>query len=168
MDRRRIDWRGVPMRWCFWIPAEICFEFLKPAKVLSDLLFQAARQFVATAIRLHPAPEMQMVVVLPGVVEERRILAERAFDNLFERLVLEFGAFQQIVTVGYISLVMLVVMILQRFLRHMGLERVVGVGQIGKLEGHEVMSAMIGDDGLTGDPYRRFPRQATAFLESRR
>jgi len=47
---------------------------------------------------------MQMVVVLAGIVEERRILAERAFDDLFERLALEFGAFQQIIAVGHIGL----------------------------------------------------------------
>src|SRR3984893_14923622 len=60
---------------------EIGLDFLPPAEVLGDLLFQAAGQFVAAAIRLHPVPEMQMVVMLAGVVEQRRILAERAVDD---------------------------------------------------------------------------------------
>jgi hypothetical protein len=60
--------------------------------------------------------------VLARIVEERRILAERAFDDLLEGLALEFGAFQQIVAVGHVGLMMLVVMIFQCFLGHMGLQ----------------------------------------------
>src|SRR5467141_2300165 len=105
----------------------------------------AAGQFGAAAIGLHPVPEMQMVVVLAGVVEQRRILAERALDDLLERLALEFGAFQQIVAVGHIGLVMLVMMIFQGFLGHMGRKRVIGVRTGGRR-------------GLTRTPYRRFPR----------
>jgi hypothetical protein len=37
------------------------------------------------------------------------------------------------------------VMIFQRFLGHMGLERIIGVRKGGKREGHGVMSAMMGD-----------------------
>src|SRR3984893_10287149 len=129
---------------------EIGLEFLQPAEVLGDLLFQAARQFVAAAIGLHPVPEMQMIVMLAGVVEERRILAERALDDLLERFALEFGAFQQIIAVGHIGLMMLVMMIFQRFLRHMGGERIIGIGKVGKREGHGMMSAMMGERGLTG------------------
>src|ERR1700737_3140590 len=73
---------------------EIGLELLQPAEVLGDLLFQAAGQFAAAAVRLHPVPEVQMVVVLAGIVEERRILAERALDDLLEGLALEFGALQ--------------------------------------------------------------------------
>lgn len=80
-----------------------------------------------------------MVVVLAGVVEERRILAERPLHNLFERFVLEFGAFQQIIAVVDIGQVMLVVVKLQRFLRHVGLECIVCVRQIGKFEGHGIV-----------------------------
>src|SRR6266436_3815892 len=43
---------------------KIGLEFLEPAEVFGDLLFQAARQFIAAAVGLHPVPEMQMVVVL--------------------------------------------------------------------------------------------------------
>src|SRR5258707_7237 len=128
---------------------EIGLEFLQTTEILGDLLFEAARQFAAAAIGLHPVPEMQMVVVLAGIVEERRILAERALDDLFEGLALEFGALQQVVAVGHIGLMMLVVMVFQRFLRHMGRERVIGIGEVGKRKGHGMMSAMMGDVGLT-------------------
>src|SRR5450631_362532 len=124
---------------------EIGLEFLQPAEVLGDFLFQAAGQFVAAAIRLHPVPEMQMVVMLAGVVEQRRILAERALDDLLKRLALEFGAFQQIVAVGHIGLVMLVVVEFQGFLGHMGRKRVIGVRKGGEREGHGMMSALVGD-----------------------
>ena len=83
--------------------------------------------------------------MLAGVVEQRRILAERALDDLLERLALEFGAFQQVVAVGHIGLMMLVVVVFQRFLRHMRSKRVIGIRKVGKREGHGVMSAMMGD-----------------------
>src|SRR6478752_1004733 len=60
---------------------EIGLEFLEAAEVLVDLLFQLARQLGAAAIRLHPAPEMQMVVVLAGIVEHGRVLAERTLHD---------------------------------------------------------------------------------------
>src|ERR1700730_10170210 len=63
---------------------EIGLEFLKPAKVLGDLLFQTAGQFGATAIRLHPVPEMQMIVVLAGIIEDRRVLPERTLDDFLK------------------------------------------------------------------------------------
>src|SRR2546429_2331802 len=43
---------------------EIGLELVESAEVLGDLLFQPAGQLAAAAIRLHPVPEMQMVVVL--------------------------------------------------------------------------------------------------------
>src|SRR5258708_39901432 len=129
---------------------KIGLEFLKPAEVLGDLLLQPAGQFAAAAIGLHPVPEMQVIVVLAGVVEERSILAERALHDLLERFALEFGALEQIIAVGDVGLMMLVVMIFQRFLRHMGRKRVIGIRQIGKRKGHGVMSENDGRRGLTG------------------
>src|SRR6266478_8477019 len=70
---------------------EIGLELLEPAEVFVDLLFQPAGQFAAAAIRLHPAPEMQMVVVLAGIVEHGRVLPERALHDLLEGFALEFG-----------------------------------------------------------------------------
>jgi hypothetical protein len=40
--------------------------------------------------------------------------------------------------------------VFQRFLRHVRRKGVMGVRQIGEREGHGVMSAMMGDVGLTG------------------
>src|ERR1700742_2219963 len=123
---------------------EIGLELIEPAEILGDLLFQLARQLVAAAIGLHPVPEMQMVVVLAGIVEDRGVLAERALHNLLQGLSFEFGPLDRIVAVGHVGLMMLVVVELQRFLRHMGGEGVMGVWQIGEREGHGVMSAMRG------------------------
>src|ERR1700733_13230342 len=63
---------------------EIGLELLQPAEVLGDLLFQAAGQFAAAAIGLHPVPEMQMIVVLAGIVEDGRVLPERTLHDLLK------------------------------------------------------------------------------------
>jgi hypothetical protein len=47
---------------------------------------------------------------------------------------------------------MLVVVIFQRFLGHIGLERVIGIGKVGEREGHGGMSKNDGRRGLNGDP----------------
>jgi hypothetical protein len=41
---------------------------------------------------------------------------------------------------------MLVVVIFQRFLGHVGRKGVVGIGEIGQREGHGVMSELMGDE----------------------
>jgi len=79
---------------------------------------------------------MQMVVMLAGIVEHGRVLAVRGLDDLLERLALEFRALDRVVAVGDVSQMMLVMVIFERLLRHEGLERIVGVGQIGKGKGH--------------------------------
>src|SRR6266853_6476157 len=56
---------------------EIGLELVQAAEILGDLLFQATRQLAAAAIGLHPAPEMDVVIVLAGIVEDRGVLAER-------------------------------------------------------------------------------------------
>src|SRR3954453_18954513 len=61
---------------------EVRLELLEAAEVLVDLLLDLARQLGAAAIGLHPAPEMDVVVVLAGIVEHRGVLAERALDDL--------------------------------------------------------------------------------------
>jgi hypothetical protein len=43
---------------------------------------------------------------------------------------------------------MLVVVVFQRFLGHVGRKGVVGIGEIGQREGHGVMSELIGRRGL--------------------
>ncbi len=81
-----------------------------------------------------------MVVVLAGIVEHSRILAERSLDDLLEGLAFEFGPLDRVVSVGHVSLVMLVVVEFQRFLGHKGGKGVMGIGKIGQREGHGVMS----------------------------
>ena len=115
---------------------EVFLGLGKTAEVAVDLLEQIARHLVAAAVRLHPLPEVQMVVVLTGIVEEAGVLAERGLDDLFERLALEAAALEQLVAVVDISLVVLVVMIFERFAGHIWRERIVGVGQIRQLECH--------------------------------
>src|SRR4051794_17929877 len=90
-----------------------------------------------------------MVVMLAGIVEHGRVLAERALDDVLEGLAFEFGPLDRVVSVGHVSLVMLVVMEFQRFLGHIGGQGVVGIGQIRQREGHGVMSENGGRRGLT-------------------
>jgi hypothetical protein len=79
---------------------------------------------------------MQVIVVLASVVEEPGILAEGAFDNVLERFAVPLGAPEEIVAIVDVGEVMLVVMILERFARHIGRERVMRIRQIGQRERH--------------------------------
>src|SRR6185437_4071560 len=63
---------------------EILFHFCNSAEVAVDLGLEFGRDFVAAAIWLHPLPEMQMVVVLAGIVEEAGVLAERPLHHFFK------------------------------------------------------------------------------------
>jgi hypothetical protein len=83
--------------------------------------------------------------VLAGIVEHGRILPERSLDDILDGFALEFGPLDRVVSVGHVSLVMLVVVVFQRFLGHMGRKGVMGVWQIGQREGHGVMSELMGD-----------------------
>ena len=53
---------------------------------------------------------MDVVIVLAGVVEHGGVFAERALDDLLERLALPFGPFQRIITVVDVGQMVLVVM----------------------------------------------------------
>jgi hypothetical protein len=77
-----------------------------------------------------------MVVVLAGIVEHGGVLAERALHNVFEGLALPFGAFDSVVAVVDVSQMVLVVMIFQRFPRHVRSQRVIGVRQFWQRETH--------------------------------
>src|SRR5262249_53921878 len=126
----------------------------------NDLLFERARNLVAAAIRLHPMPEMQMVVVLAGIVEEAGILAERALHDVFERLVFPFRAGKQLVAVVDIGLVMLVVMIFERLARHVGGEGIVGIGEVGQRKGHgNVLASLVTDYPVTCCPVTMLTRK---------
>ena len=74
--------------------------------------------------------------MLAGIVEEARILAVGSLDDLLEALALKIGTRQQLVAVVDISLVVLIVVKFECFRRHVGSQRIVGVGQIRKFEGH--------------------------------
>src|ERR1700722_6548605 len=76
---------------------EIFLELCDRADVGGDLLFQLAGNLVAAAALLHPLPEMNVVVVLSGIVEQAGILAEGAFDDLLDRLVFPLRAFGEVI-----------------------------------------------------------------------
>src|SRR3954469_19224849 len=135
---------------------EVRLELLEAAEVLVDLFLDLARQLGAAAIGLHPAPEMDVVVVLAGIVEHRGVLAERALDDLLKGLAFPFGALERVVAVGDIGLMMLVVVEFERFLRHELSEGVIGVGEWGQRKGHGCCPRLMGERDLTVTPYRRF------------
>ena len=86
---------------------------------------------------------MDVVVVLAGIVEELRILAVGLLDDLLERQPVHAGLGGQLVAVVDIGLVVLVVVILERLLRHVRLQRLVVVGKIGKGESHGSLLGLI-------------------------
>src|ERR1700674_912151 len=65
---------------------EVLFHLGDRSEVRDDLLLERAGNLVTAAAGLHPFPEVDVVVVLAGIVEQAGILAERALDALFERL----------------------------------------------------------------------------------
>ncbi len=113
------------------------------AEVRDDLLLEIAGNLVAAAVRLHPLPEVEVVVVLAGIVEHGRVLAVGALDDLLERFALEFRALDRVVAVVDVGEVVLVVVVLQRLLRHVGLEGVMRIGKIGQGKGGEVMLVVV-------------------------
>src|SRR5262249_48100045 len=66
------------------------------AEVGDDLLLECAGNLVTATVRLHPLPEMHVVVVLAGIVEQAGILAVRPLDDLLQRLAFPFAALEQI------------------------------------------------------------------------
>src|SRR5262249_44744178 len=93
---------------------------------------------------------MQVVVMLAGVVEETRILAERSDHYLFKRLSFPRAALEELVAVVHVGLVMLVVVIFQCFARHVGRQRVVSIGQGRKRKRHLIFSVKTGSRPRTG------------------
>src|SRR5215471_19886023 len=71
---------------------EIFLHLGDAAEIAVDLGLELAGNLVAAAVRLHPLPEMGVIVVLPGIVEEARVLAERPLHDLLQRLSLPFRA----------------------------------------------------------------------------
>src|ERR1700730_4327154 len=120
---------------------EVLLHFGDRAKIGDDLLFKLARNLVAAAARLHPLPEMQVIVVLAGIVEESGVLAKGTLDDILERFALPLGAFEQIVGVVDVSEVMFVVVIFKRFARHVRGKRLMRIGQIGQRKRHREFSS---------------------------
>ncbi len=125
---------------------ELFLELVDRAEGLLDRLFQFARHLVA--LRAHHLPELHVVPVLRGVVEDA-VLRHRpglvvAGDDRLERLALPLRPGDQLVAVVDIGLVVQVMVVLERFLRHAERgERIVGIGKIGKGEGHGLLLSRV-------------------------
>ena len=74
--------------------------------------------------------------MLAGIVEQAGILAERLDNDLFQRQIGHAGFFSQLVAVGHIGLMMLVMVILERFLRHEGCESLIVIRKRRQFESH--------------------------------
>ena len=121
-----------------WVDAalnEVLLGLFDRAERILQRLFDFARDLAPA--RLHPFPEMGVIIMLASVVEHGGVLAERAFDDLLERLAFPFGAFERGVAVVDVGQMMLVVMKFEGFRGHVGFQRVVRIRQIGQREGHE-------------------------------
>jgi hypothetical protein len=81
-------------------------------------------------------PVKGVVPDLGSVVEQ---WAAGALDNVFERFVGVVGAFDQTVELGYVSVVVLAVMVLKSLLRDVWFQCVLFIGQCGKFKCHEVV-----------------------------
>src|SRR5262249_9016612 len=91
----------------------------------------------AAATFLHPLPEVDVIVVLTDVVDDRRIFGrEGRLADILDRFAFVFGAGAgNLVAIVDVGLVMLVVVKLQRLGGHVGRQGIVSVGELGKLEG---------------------------------
>src|SRR5215210_3980069 len=68
---------------------EVGTELVESAKILVDHGLQLAWQLLAAAALLHPGPEMIVVEVLAGVVEDGLVLAVARLDDFLEAHPLE-------------------------------------------------------------------------------
>jgi hypothetical protein len=134
---------------------EIRLELVVAAEVAVERLLQLARQLVAAAALLHPLPEVDVVVVLGRIVEEAGILAERGLHHLLDRLAFHSGFGGELVAVVDIGLVVLVVVVFQRLLRHEGLQCLVVIGQWGQFKSHGHTPSLI----VPRHPYAGWSRE---------
>ena len=65
--------------------SEVRLELVVAAEIAVECLLQLAGQVLAADALLHPFPEMDVIVVLRGVVEEPGILAVGLLYDLFQR-----------------------------------------------------------------------------------
>jgi hypothetical protein len=80
-----------------------------------------------------------VVVVLTGIIEEAGIFAKRPLHHVFERFAFQTAAFQKLVAVIDIRLVVLVMVILERLAGYIGCEGVMGIRQVGQGKRHYVL-----------------------------
>src|SRR3981189_939158 len=128
----------------------------------SSFIFATAPR--SASIFFSSLPEMNVVVMLPGVVEEACILAETPLHHVFERFSFPLGSFEEVVAVVDVGEMVLVVMIFERLARHVGGERVVGVGKIRQRERHRIAPQMV---KWAGGPGENRTADATAARRSR-
>src|SRR5690606_23230965 len=100
---------------------EVVLELLDRTKRPGDRLFQGTRHLLVLA-RPHHLPELVVVPVLAGVVEDARLRHGArligAADDVLEALALPLGPGDELVAVVDIGLVMEIMMVFERFLRH--------------------------------------------------
>src|SRR4051794_20990608 len=116
---------------------ELLLERLERAERVVNPLGELATRIAAAAL-LHDPPEQIVVPVLAGIVENALLgsVPVGAGNDLLQRLAGELGALDQVVQVGDVGLMMLVMVQMQRFRRHVGRRRLIVVRQIRELESH--------------------------------
>ena len=115
---------------------EVGLHLVEAAVVLDERL-DLARHRAAAAVGLHPVPEVGVIVVLAHLIDDRLVLLRKGFlADLVERHRGVGRVLDEVVAGVDVGEVVLVVVELERLLRHVRGERVVGVGQIGEGEGH--------------------------------
>ncbi|MCY1236267.1 hypothetical protein D9M72_489150 [compost metagenome] len=123
---------------------EVGAELVVAAEIGLDGRVELGRQAGAAAALLHPLPEVDVVVVLAGFVEQRLVGAIGLLDDFLERQVGKAGFFSKLVAVGHVSEVMLVVVVFERLARHVGRQRIVIVGKVRQFESHVGISSWHG------------------------
>ena len=115
-------------------------EIVERAEVAVDGLREVARG-IAAAGRAHRGPEDAVVEVAAAVVAHGALLVlgqrVQVGEDVLDGAVAHAGALQGGVELVGVALVVLGVVDLHRARVDVRLERVVGVGEVGKVEGHE-------------------------------
>ena len=119
---------------------------------------------VAAAARLHDLPEQRVIRVAAAVVADRPLLVfgecVQDAEHLLDRLAVPLGAFEGLVEIVDVGLMVLPVMDLHRLRVDRRLERVVRVRETGELVGHASPSVWFSSGGYA-------PRRTRASDEER-
>ena len=91
--------------------AEIFLELREAAEALLDRIGQLARRFAA-ALRREAVPVERVIPDLRGVVEHAAL---RFLDDRHEVEIFELGTLDQVVEIGHMGLVVLAIVIVERF-----------------------------------------------------